>query len=146
MAGNAESKDIARGSLPRLIAHIDKQHGVDLAQYRTAYVERRVATRLRALDLRTYRQYTDVLDADPEEYHRLIDALTINVTDFFRDKIVWDVGFMVTAFLSPTVGAAHCCSRHDASTPRSYRLPVSRRKETTSPRFRGMARRDNSRT
>jgi len=65
--------------------------GLDLGQYRRAYLERRLAARLRALDLSTYREYSDVLAENPAEYENLLATLTINVTDFFRDKPVWDI-------------------------------------------------------
>jgi len=68
-----------------------RDRGFDLTQYRRAYVERRLAARLRTLELRTYREYADLLEADPTEYERMLDTLTINVTDFFRDDAVWDI-------------------------------------------------------
>jgi len=88
---DAGSAQVYRGNLDKLIAKVNEARGIDLALYRRAYLERRVAARLRTLDLHSYRQYGDLLDEDPEEYARLLDTLTINVTDFFRDKVVWDV-------------------------------------------------------
>jgi chemotaxis methyl-accepting protein methylase len=82
---------VYRGNLDRLIEKILDERGMDLSQYRRTYLERRIAARLRSLDVHTYRQYSDRLDADPEEYAHLIDTLTINVTEFFRDKPVWDI-------------------------------------------------------
>ncbi len=82
---------VYRGNLERLLAKVRDERGLDLAQYRPRYVERRVATRLHALGLHTYRQYSAYLDAHPEEYARLLDALTINVTQFFRDPTVFEV-------------------------------------------------------
>ncbi len=79
-----------RGSLDKLIARIDDARGLDLSSYRRSYLERRIAARLRVAGVHSYRQYGDLLEADPHEYERLIDTLTINVTDFFRDKVVWD--------------------------------------------------------
>jgi two-component system CheB/CheR fusion protein len=38
----------------------------------------------------TYRQYAAYLDEHPDEYNRLVDVLTINVTEFFRDSEMWD--------------------------------------------------------
>lgn len=64
--------------------------GIDLTHYRSAYLERRVSARVRALELHSFRQYIDYLDSHPEECAKLLDALTINVTEFFRDKAVWD--------------------------------------------------------
>jgi chemotaxis methyl-accepting protein methylase len=87
----AAAGQVYRGDLNRFIAKIDDTCALDLAQYRPQYLERRIATRLRSLDLQSYRQYADYLDAHPEEYARLIDAFTINVTDFFRDAPVYDI-------------------------------------------------------
>lgn len=88
---DASSAQAYRGNLDKLIAKVNDARGIDLALYRRAYLERRIAARLRTLDLHSYRQYTDLLESDPGEYARLLDTLTINVTDFFRDKVVWDV-------------------------------------------------------
>lgn len=80
-----------RGNLGRLITQVSDERGLDLGQYRSAYVERRIATRLRLLNLHTYRQYADYLAKHPDEYDKLIDTLTINVTQFFRDSSVFDL-------------------------------------------------------
>ena len=83
-------ESLTRGSLTRLLEKVRADRGLDLSQYRPRYVERRVATRLHALGLQTYRQYSARLDTDPAEYARLLDALTINVTQFFRDPSVFE--------------------------------------------------------
>lgn len=80
-----------RGSLEKLIARIDAARGLDLRSYRRPYLERRIAARLRAVGLHSYRQYAELLESDPDELEALINTLTINVTDFFRDKGMWDV-------------------------------------------------------
>lgn len=82
---------VYRGNLERLVTKVLDDRGLDLSQYRRAYIERRVAARLRALNIHTYRQYSDELDRNPAEYERLIDTITINVTEFFRDKTVWEI-------------------------------------------------------
>lgn len=82
---------VYRGNLERLVQKIDVARGIDLANYRRQYLERRLAARLRTLGLHSYRQYGDYLDANPDEYQRLLDTLTINVTEFFRDAAVFDV-------------------------------------------------------
>lgn len=79
-----------RGNLDKLLVKIQQDRGLDLAPYRQAYVERRLATRMRTLGLHTYRQYSAYLDVNPDEYHHLLDTLTINVTDFYRDRTVHD--------------------------------------------------------
>lgn len=82
---------IYRGNLKRLLDKVRAERGLDLAQFRPRYVERRVAVRLNILGIHTYQQYAAYLDANPDEYVRLIDALTINVTQFFRDSTVYDL-------------------------------------------------------
>ncbi len=80
---------IFRGNLNRLLEKVRAERGLDLMQYRPRYVERRVAVRLNALGVHTYQQYAGYLDRHPEEYAKLLDTLTINVTQFFRDPTVY---------------------------------------------------------
>jgi chemotaxis protein methyltransferase CheR len=87
----AGTENVYRGDIGRLIAKVADERELDLTQFRAAYVERRIAARLRALNLHTYRQYAKLLDSSPEEYAKLLDALTINVTDFFRDPPVYQL-------------------------------------------------------
>ena len=86
-----DAEQVYRGNLERLLRRIHEQRGLDMSRYRPQYVERRVATRLRALGLHSYRQYGDYIGRHPEEFDRLIDTLTINVTEFFRDTVVYDL-------------------------------------------------------
>ena len=81
----------ARGDLDKFMEKVLRDRGFDLTQYRRAYVERRLAARLRNLELHTYREYADLLEADPTEHAQMLDTLTINVTDFFRDAAVWNI-------------------------------------------------------
>jgi len=64
--------------------------GLDCEQYKENYLKRRIAVRLRAKNCRNYLEYLRVLRVDPEEYTQLLNQLTINVTQFFRDKDVYD--------------------------------------------------------
>jgi chemotaxis protein methyltransferase CheR len=59
--------------------------GLDCEQYKENYLKRRIAVRLRATEARDYLDYLRMLRNDPEEYTRLMNELTINVTQFFRD-------------------------------------------------------------
>jgi chemotaxis methyl-accepting protein methylase len=86
-----ESDAVYRGDLDRLIRKVREERGLDLHQYRRAYTERRLAARMRVLTLHTYRQYERYLDDHPEEFSKLLDTLTINVTDFYRDSSVYDL-------------------------------------------------------
>jgi len=84
------AEQVYRGSIDRLIKKINSDGGINLEPYRRAYVERRIIARLRMLRLHSYRQYANYLASHPDEYAKLMDTLTINVTDFFRDPVVYD--------------------------------------------------------
>jgi chemotaxis methyl-accepting protein methylase len=95
-----ESDSVYRGDLNKLLYRVRMDRGLDLHQYRRSYVERRLAVRMRALNLHTYRQYERYLAEKPEEYTVLLDTLTINVTDFFRDQTVYE---LVRSEILPTL-------------------------------------------
>lgn len=58
-------------------------------RYKDKCLRRRIAVRMRARGKSTYDDYADLLDRDPAEYELLLEALTINVTRFFRDAAMW---------------------------------------------------------
>jgi chemotaxis protein methyltransferase CheR len=64
---------------------------LDLSQYKEKCLKRRIDVRVRATGAHTYLDYMAVLKKDPTEYDRLFDTLTINVTNFFRDKSTYRV-------------------------------------------------------
>ena len=46
---------------------------------------------MRACGVHTYADYQALLDRSPLEYERLLDALTINVTRFYRNAETWNL-------------------------------------------------------
>ena len=58
--------------------------------YKERCLRRRIAVRMRARGVHSYRDYIGLLDRDPAEYGPLIDALTINVTKLFRNWETYD--------------------------------------------------------
>jgi chemotaxis protein methyltransferase CheR len=75
--------------LRELARRIEQAVGLDLEAYKAKCLRRRIAVRMRAHGVHTYEEYVTLLDADPGELERLIDALTINVTKFFRNGEAW---------------------------------------------------------
>jgi chemotaxis protein methyltransferase CheR len=74
-----------------LLEKIHRNKGLDLRLYRTGTLRRRIAGRMRTTECPDYLSYTAYLNAHPEEYDRLADAVTINVTEFFRDRGTFEV-------------------------------------------------------
>ena len=60
--------------------------GIALAHHKITMVQSRLAKRLRALGLRSYEQYHELLrDPQAEEWPEFVNALTTNLTSFFRE-------------------------------------------------------------
>lgn len=68
---------------------ITRARGICCDAYKDRCLKRRIAVRMRARGVHTFTEYARVLDTDAHEYDRLLDALTINVTKFFRNAEMW---------------------------------------------------------
>ena len=64
--------------------------GIGLDSYKDRCLRRRIAVRMRACGVHTYEDYAEHLARTPDEYERLRDALTINVTRFYRNPEMWE--------------------------------------------------------
>jgi chemotaxis methyl-accepting protein methylase len=69
---------------------ITRARGICCEAYKHRCLKRRLAVRMRARGVHTFEDYSRVLDRDPREYDQLLDALTINVTKFFRNPETWN--------------------------------------------------------
>ncbi len=72
-----------------LASKISRGSGLALQAYKDKCIRRRIAVRMRACGVHSYADYEALLDRSPGEYERLRDALTINVTRFFRNPETW---------------------------------------------------------
>jgi chemotaxis methyl-accepting protein methylase len=73
-----------------LLDKIRDDRNLDFHHYHQDLLKRRVAVRLRSLNLETYSEYLRMLISNPEEYDKLFEVLCINVSEFFRDgEEVW---------------------------------------------------------
>lgn len=73
-----------------LTEKITQARGVCCDAYKDRCLKRRIAVRMRARGVHSFSDYCRLLDTDGNEYDRLLDALTINVTKFFRNAETWD--------------------------------------------------------
>ncbi|MFH1768050.1 MAG: protein-glutamate O-methyltransferase CheR, partial [Candidatus Omnitrophota bacterium] len=73
-----------------LLERIYQDRGVNFSQYRRDLLKRRVALRMKATRSDSYPAYLKILVDNPDEYKKLFEVLTINVSEFFRDPGVWD--------------------------------------------------------
>ena len=74
-----------------LSREITRTSGFALDAYKDKCIRRRIAVRMRACGVHTYEDYRMLLKRSPSEYERLRDALTINVTRFYRNAETWNL-------------------------------------------------------
>ncbi len=70
--------------------HVEQLLKIQCSNYKEDYIKRRFLSRMRSTNSTTYADYLRYLKAHPAENEPLRNALTINVTEFFRDKEVFD--------------------------------------------------------
>ena len=81
--GEMEDRDLLA-----FLEKVRRERGLDCHQYKLNFLKRRLAVRLRARGVESYREYMRLLD--DEEYEKLFEALTINLSYFFRDDTTFE--------------------------------------------------------
>ena len=74
-----------------LLDKIHRNKGVDFNLYRPNTLKRRIMSRLKTVGCANYSDHIIYLNKEPDEYNRLIEAVTINVTEFFRNPEAFEV-------------------------------------------------------
>lgn len=122
-----------------LTEKISRERGFGCASYKEKCLRRRIAVRMRARGVHTYRDYAAILDGDAREYELLLDVLTINVTKLFRN---WETFAAIADDVLPALWPANgeyvrCWSAGCASGEEPYSLAILLHREA-------MQRRDES--
>lgn len=109
-----------------LARKISQGAGFTLEAYKDKCVRRRIAVRMRACGVHTYADYRAILDASPVEYERLRDALTINVTRFYRNAETWNLvrNELLPDLLTRSAGELRVWSAGCSSGEEAYTLAM----------------------
>lgn len=75
--------------LRRVIGYVEDEVPFEPGYYNEAYLGRRIAARMQRRNATDHAEYLGMLRRDDSERDALLDALTINVTGFFRDPDMW---------------------------------------------------------
>ncbi len=71
--------------IDKLSSVLKNKRSVDIGYYKTKYLLRRVNVRRRALGNISFEKYLKEITQNSTEVTNLLDTLTVNVSDFFRD-------------------------------------------------------------
>lgn len=66
--------------------HLERARGVDLSGYSESFVLRSIRKRYGRSGAKSYVDYIRLIRSSEEETNQMLSALSINVTEFFRDK------------------------------------------------------------
>ena len=64
--------------------------GLDLDSYKDRQMERRIRQRMDRYQLKSFEEFFDLLNRDQEVLYKFMDYLTINTSNFFRDRAVFE--------------------------------------------------------
>ncbi len=67
-----------------------EKEGFDLDSYKDKCIQRRISFRIRTSGCKNAEEYIELLNRKEEEVKKLLNALTINVTEFFRNQSTFD--------------------------------------------------------
>lgn len=77
------------GEFEAVARFIETELGFATSHYNDRYLDRRFTARMRRVGADDYDEYLKQLRTDPDEQTALLDALSVNVTGFFRNTEVW---------------------------------------------------------
>ena len=78
------------GSFDDLLGYVESSLSFATSSYNRAYLDRRVSARMRRRRVDDYDEYQALLRDDEDEQEALLNALSVNVTSFFRNPEVWE--------------------------------------------------------
>lgn len=76
--------------LEDLLVYLKQVQRVDLMSYKRPSLLRRIPIRMQQVGAKHYQDYLNLLQQQPDEVNQLLHTVFINLTGFFRDRLVWD--------------------------------------------------------
>lgn len=80
-----------RSDLKPVLEFLLEHRGFDFSGYQPSVLERRIGERLKAVNCRDFSTYYFYLTGCNDEIDKLLDVITINVSRFFRDTLVFEL-------------------------------------------------------
>ncbi|MBW1759786.1 MAG: protein-glutamate O-methyltransferase CheR, partial [Deltaproteobacteria bacterium] len=76
--------------LKAILDYLNEQRGLDFSGYHSSIVERRIKEIFSDVMCKDYSEYLHYIKEHPDTLDKLFDALTINVSRFFRDVLTFE--------------------------------------------------------
>ena len=73
-----------------VLKKVRRKMGLDLYGYKSSTLVRRMGLRMARVGVEGYKDYSALLDKNPDEFEKLLSTLAINVTSFFRNPHVFE--------------------------------------------------------
>ncbi len=73
-----------------ILSYIEKNRGIDFSGNLNAFTERRINDRILFLNLTGVNEYLTFLEKNPDELDKLTEWMTIKVSEFFRNPLVFE--------------------------------------------------------
>jgi len=86
MLDHSDDLRFSDGEFKDLSKLIHKEIGIALADNKKSMVYRRLAKRIKELSLKSFSDYIRLVENDPSEISNLANAITTNLTSFFREN------------------------------------------------------------
>lgn len=118
------TRDPTSRGFKSVIELIEQSLEFEPASYNNAYLDRRITSRMRRTGADSYQAYKRILADDPEEQQALLDALSVNVTGFFRNPDVWDALRSLLRDLTATQRSVTCWSAACSDGREPYSLAM----------------------
>lgn len=91
MKGSEIKGSRSNTSLKELLDYIHAMRGIDFSLYRQATVLRKLELRMQETGSSNHREYLVFLKENPDELQMLVRTLTIKVSNFFRNPVVFEL-------------------------------------------------------
>lgn len=75
----------------KFIGNIKRKTGIDLSLYKEAQMKRRLTSLYERKGFRNFEDFFNAIQNDPKVLDEFLDRMTINVSEFYRNKERWDV-------------------------------------------------------
>lgn len=95
-----ENKFMENEKIYQIIQLLKQQRNLNFSGFRIPMLTRRIQHRIMVTQTSNFTNYLNYLNENPDESGQLIDALTINVSSFFRNPLLFDY---LQKFLFPKI-------------------------------------------